>query len=456
MRPAEAAEGSVRHGIGLRTERSQLKAGVEIGIVGVEHGAVVDRPAQVVAIATAAGHGAFDAGDPAGVVEADGVVDAEVVALAGQHEIVVPVETEPDRASGALHPQRCDDGQRGCLGFLAAKGAAHAADFDGDFSRADPQRCGGKVLNLRGVLGGGDDVDTIQTGQGEAALSFEVKVLLPTDVETTTALTIRAFDRCGRIAALEYHGIVQEGVGLDRLIDRGQRRQLFAFQLEQARGLAGLDPGFCEHAEQRLPGEQDLALGEQRFIMDHRTGIVLPRDIASGDYVDHARRRVDGIEVQRRDLRATHGCKAKTGVERAGGRLNIVDIQRRARDVLRAAVVGAGAVHLPRGQGRLAHAAAASPPAARLCSSSARSRLRLTSIRYQAEARRSSMGLKSLSSAATASSISAGVRAWPSSTACVFLASCGVAAMPPKPSRTAVSCSPSACHAKTAMTALIS
>ncbi|CAI8380038.1 MAG: Uncharacterised protein [Rhodospirillaceae bacterium] len=127
----------------------------------MEHGAVVDRPAQVVAIATAASHGAFDTGDPAGVVEADGVVHAEVVALAGKYEIVVPIETEADRAPGALYPQRGDNGERRCLGLLAPESTAHAADFNGDFSRADPQRCGGKVLNLRGVLGGGDDVDTI-------------------------------------------------------------------------------------------------------------------------------------------------------------------------------------------------------------------------------------------------------------------------------------------------------
>ena len=146
--PAKAAEGSVRHRVRLRAQRGQLKAGVEIGIVGVEHGAIVDRPAQVVAIAAAAGHGAFDARDPTGVIEADGIVDAEVVALAGEHEVVIPVEAEPDRATGALHPQRCDHGERGCLGFLAAKGAAHAADFDGDLSRTDPQRSGGKVLNL--------------------------------------------------------------------------------------------------------------------------------------------------------------------------------------------------------------------------------------------------------------------------------------------------------------------
>ena len=62
--------------------------------------------------------------------------------------------------------------------------------------------------------------------------------------------------------------------------------------------------------------------------MDHRAGVVLPRDVASGDHVDNTRCSVDSIEAQRRDLRPPDRCQPEASVERAGRSLNIVDVER--------------------------------------------------------------------------------------------------------------------------------
>ena len=63
----------------------------------------------------------LDALDAAVVVEADIVVDAEIVPLAGQDHVVVAVEPQLHRPPGLLRQQRRDDGDQRGLRFLAAE-----------------------------------------------------------------------------------------------------------------------------------------------------------------------------------------------------------------------------------------------------------------------------------------------------------------------------------------------
>ena len=63
-----------------------------IRIVGVEHGAVGDAGGEIRGIAAARRVIEANADDPAVVVETHVVVDAELVALAGDDHVVVAVE----------------------------------------------------------------------------------------------------------------------------------------------------------------------------------------------------------------------------------------------------------------------------------------------------------------------------------------------------------------------------
>ena len=71
-----------------------------------------------------------DAEDVAVVVEADLVVDDEVVPLAGGGHVVVAVGPDLDGAAVPLGRDRRQRGELVALRFLAAEAAAHAADLD--------------------------------------------------------------------------------------------------------------------------------------------------------------------------------------------------------------------------------------------------------------------------------------------------------------------------------------
>ena len=91
LRPAEAAKGGVGDRVGLQRLGGEIYIRVEIGVVGMEQRAVGDRAGEVGGKAAAGGEVAFDRMDAAVLVEADVVVDDEVVALAGRDHVLVAV-----------------------------------------------------------------------------------------------------------------------------------------------------------------------------------------------------------------------------------------------------------------------------------------------------------------------------------------------------------------------------
>ena len=121
-----------------------------IGVVGVEHGAVVDRARQIGRIAAARGQHARARGCVPFVVEADLVVGAEIVPLAGHDHVVVAVEPQLARPPGHARGERRDRGPLRRLGLLAAEGAAHAAHFDRDRGVRNVEHLGDQVLNSLG------------------------------------------------------------------------------------------------------------------------------------------------------------------------------------------------------------------------------------------------------------------------------------------------------------------
>ena len=137
LRAAEAAERGVRHRVGLHPPGGDRRRRQVIGIVGVEHRAIVDRGGQVRRIAAARRHLGLEREDDAVRVEADRVVRDEIVALAGEAHVVVAVEADLARLAGHARAERRDRGPLRSLRFLAAERAAHAAHLDRDRARRE-------------------------------------------------------------------------------------------------------------------------------------------------------------------------------------------------------------------------------------------------------------------------------------------------------------------------------
>ncbi len=124
LRPAEPAKRGVRRRVRLAAVRVDVHVFQEIRVVAVEHRAVVDGPGQVGRDAAARCEHEVHAEDTAVLVEADVVVDDEVVALAGHDHVVVAVEAQLGWAPCRLRYQRCRRRHQVCLGLLAAETAA--------------------------------------------------------------------------------------------------------------------------------------------------------------------------------------------------------------------------------------------------------------------------------------------------------------------------------------------
>ena len=120
------------------------------------------------------------AGDAPGVIKTDAVIVSKRVAFAGDHEVLIPVQSQFDRAAqlarGHTGPYRHMPG----LGFFTTKAAAHAPALDFDGVVVNPQGVRYPVLYFAGVLGAGvHQVLVLLLGHHISHLAFKVEVLLP-------------------------------------------------------------------------------------------------------------------------------------------------------------------------------------------------------------------------------------------------------------------------------------
>src|SRR5262249_46814781 len=133
-----AAEGGIRHRVGLASVRFDSNVFEEIGVIAVEDSTVGYCRRQVEAIPATKLLDELDAEDAAAVVEADVVVDLELVALAGDAHVVVTIEPDLARPAGFPRRQRRDDGKQVRLRLLAAERTAHATDIHRDGAVGQP------------------------------------------------------------------------------------------------------------------------------------------------------------------------------------------------------------------------------------------------------------------------------------------------------------------------------
>jgi hypothetical protein len=187
--PAKAAKRRVALRVELAAVGSDLDVFQKISVVGMKYRPVCYRARQVGAEAAVRRHHQPQAAQPAcGIVKARGVVVAERVAFAGDHEVVVAVQSQLDRA---LQLGGCDRGPHGQvprLRLLAAKATAQAAALHAHRVVVQSQRVRHPVLYLTRVLGAAVDQPLVLLLRHRIGdLAFQIKMLLAADFEVCRA-----------------------------------------------------------------------------------------------------------------------------------------------------------------------------------------------------------------------------------------------------------------------------
>jgi len=318
------------------------------------------------------------------------------VALAGEGEIVVAIEPDLARPSGDLRAERGDGGPLRGLALLAAEPAPHAAHLAGDIGIGQGEHPGDHMLDFRGMLGGGGDVDiAFLARHRERGLPLQVEMLLPADAQRSGQPVRALRDRGSGIAAPETvigeHGLVAR-LGI---LDRDRRALGIDLDMRLARRAPGGVAGRRHDGEERLAVEIDLALGEHRIIAHGRGDVVGAGYVGGGEHHDDTGRLPHGAEIERGDAPARLGRHADGDMQGALGLADIVDVMRSALHVPQGRIMRQGLPHMP--QWMLARICIRSFGLARRCRRHAihrrichcRSRLsfRIRIMRFRADAR---------------------------------------------------------------------
>ena len=319
LRTAETAERGMALGVRLAAVGGDVHIAEEIGVVRVKDRPVGHRAGEVGAEAAIGQHGQLQAGDQAGVVETHGVVVGKRVALAGDHEVVVAVQPQLDRALELVRGNGGPHSQMAGLGFLAAEAAAHAPAFHAHAVVVDAQRVRHPVLGLARVLGTGVHQPLVLLlRQHVGDLPFKVEVLLPADLELAAQPVRRARQAGLRVAPAHAHRRQHEALRVKRLAHIQHRGQGFDVEAHGAGGLARLHHGVGHHQADDptdvfhgVDGEDGLIVGKGG--QDRVAGDVLRQHHAAhagqgqrGGRIDTLEAPVgDGREDRRRVQRAT-------------------------------------------------------------------------------------------------------------------------------------------------------
>ena len=272
--------------------------------------------------------------DAASVVEADLVVVAEIMALAGDHHVVVAVEAQLDRTVQLAGRQRRDAGEQRRLALLATEAAAHSPHLDQHLVGRLVEAVRHHMLHLGRMLGGAPQLQaTVLPRCAVGHLPLEVELLLPAD----RPLPLQAVRRCGQplggFAADAAHRRQHEGLCGARRTRVQHRWQHLVVDHRLARCPAGGVHRGGNHREDRLADIEHLAIGKDRIVMDDRTAIVGAWNVRRGEHRDHARHRPHRREIDGTNARPGLGRDAQRRVQGACKFGNVVHIGRRAGDM---------------------------------------------------------------------------------------------------------------------------
>ena len=145
--------------------------------------------------------GKLDPCDAAIVVEPDCVIDAEIVALAGDDHIIIAVIAHFAGLARQARGHGAGHGQGVALTFLAAKTTPHAAGFDAHTMHRHANGLGHFVLNFGGVLGRTMDQHiAVFLWQGGGGLAFEIEMFLPAHDYLACQAVLGLCNGWGRVA----------------------------------------------------------------------------------------------------------------------------------------------------------------------------------------------------------------------------------------------------------------
>ena len=286
--------------------------------------------------------------DVARVVIAHLPAVVETMAAAGDQKIVVPVQAQLDRAAQPDRRECRHAGEQRRLGLLAAKAAAHASALHLHLIRLPAQRAGHQLLHLAGVLGRAmNQQRLVLLWQGVADLAFQVELLLPADGPFAAQPVRGGRQRGRRIAAAQVHRrqhVLLSGVGGQRGQDRRQHFNRQCLPGQRRRATRQLALG-CDDGEHRLPQIAQLALGQDRVVVQQRAAVVFAGEVGGGVDGDDAglplqQFKVDGQQAAMRHRRQTQRC-----VQGAGGLGDVVDVGRLTADMQGGGFVRAARSH---------------------------------------------------------------------------------------------------------------
>ena len=337
LRSAEAAKGRVGDGVCIERRGNRPDRRPEIGIVAVEQRPVGDRAGEIRREAAARSIDVVDAQNVAVVVEADLIVDHEIVPLAGRGHVVVAIGTDLDGAVELLGGDGRECRELVALGFLAAEAAAHAAGLDRDGVARHAENVADHVLHLARVLRRGIDGDVmVFAGNGEGDLAFEIEVVLAAEPHAALQPARRLGDGSGGIAALQRqrrcHQFRRCRIEMGDVDDC---RLLPVLHPREAAGTPRLLARLRDDAEDRLAEELDGIRRQHRFVVTAgRRNVVDPRHVVSGQHVDDARSRPHRRQVHLPDGAVRHRRQAEAAMQRTGRLRHVVDIDRLPGDML--------------------------------------------------------------------------------------------------------------------------
>ena len=349
LRPAEATIGGGALHIGLEPVAFDPQRRDVIGVVRVQHGAVGHRDRQILRPAAAGILQEIHRQQLALVIEPGAVINAEIMALAGDHHVVVAVIAHLGRPARRGGHHRAGDGQRVALALLAAKTAAHAPGFDPHGVHRQVQRMRHLVLDLGRVLGRAVHQQiAVFLRQRQRRLPFEIEMLLPAHLERAFDHVGRRLQRLRRIALFpDARAVLETGIGGERRVDAEDGLACLVGDMRLAHRLARGKVTGRGDQKHRLTDIVQRAVRQQRLVMQRGRAIAVRGQILRPPDAHHARRashigKVDFGDMARRDLR-----EAKGQMQAARRHGNIVDIARLAGHMQRRRIMrqGSGDAH---------------------------------------------------------------------------------------------------------------
>ena len=278
------------------------------------------------------------------LVEADLVVDDEIVALAGHHHVVVAVEPQLHRPAGLRRrPAAAMPAKRSAWRLLAAEAAAHAPHSTVTASNGRPSTCATTCWHFGRVLGRALDVHVaVLARHGERDLAFEIEMVLAAEAHAAgrrcgaPASAASASPRCMRLR--RQHEARRARAPLRRQDWRGAPRS----RSRPARGRARLVAGVsAATANSGWPTYSTMPCGEDRLVMRMTGDVVLAGNVGGGEHRDDA-----GRGAHRGEVEPTHpGMRLRAQRQRSLQRAGAVgqSSSRRASPVTCCAALSCGA-----------------------------------------------------------------------------------------------------------------